>query len=358
MHRLPSPTPAAIVGLIAIALALIVAVVQLAGSSGPNEPTPAPSDAPVGVSPSVRPSPSASEVASSHLAFQRNDDGGFSAEFEISRDGVIEARQIGRGFPNWIYQVGPGVAIRMTDDEGRLHFAPQLTCADPERQADMRAASPSPFDGSDDGSRARYDATLTVTQRGDKVSAELRLQTDMVGWGSASIGWSQAACEDADAGAIDPAEEARLLALIPDVLTIDGFAYTFERSVSATDLADGESGSEVERWSGLESDDLADIRVVFGHTPLDGSSVGQTLIWAFSVGPDATVTADDLLAARRAAMEAQGCIPSEASANLFDCSGSQVALLVHGTTLYEITSPEYAAEALGAAIVAAMGEVR
>ena len=197
-HSAINPTRAfAAVG----ALTLVIAL----GACG-NPPAPDAS-----VEPSVQPSAS---VASSQLAFERKEDGGFSAEFIVhplyedghwARDGALEVRQLGKGYPNWIYQVGPGVAIQMTDEQGRLLFAPRLTCNDPDRQSEMisnRVPAVQP---------GEYDALLTIEESDGTVSADLRL-TGVDGLTKEGqntvIAWTQSACGRRPAASDQPTPSA------------------------------------------------------------------------------------------------------------------------------------------------------
>lgn len=208
--------PAVIFGLIAIVLAGLVAIVRLSS----DQPNPSSSAA---ATASATPAPTAS-VVSSHLSFERNPDGGFSAEFVIHPDGQLEARQVGIGYPEWEYLVAPRVAVRMTDDDGHLLFAPALTCPDPARQAEMPER-----DAFSKIKPGTYNATLTIDEAGEPVSATLKLigvSLNSEEQGNATLSWTQAAC--AEHVAADDTAVGHLIDMLPAQATIGGQPFDWD----------------------------------------------------------------------------------------------------------------------------------
>lgn len=136
--------------------------------------------------------PTAPPLVSSHLDFQRNPGGGFSADLVVHHNGRLEVRQLGVGYANWIYRSSADIAIRMTDGAGRLLFVPVLSCRDRDRQA----RPPDRGEWVKRMSPGSYEVELTIDRHGESVQALLRVDgttftDDQV---SASIGWTYSAC--------------------------------------------------------------------------------------------------------------------------------------------------------------------
>lgn len=290
MQRTSARKGTLIIGLGAVALALLVTIASFLGY-GQSSPRPTP-DPTTAATPVATP-----QVLSDHLAFERDLPGGFRAEFVIHEDGQLEVRQLGVGFPDWRYDVDARVAIHMTDEDGHLLFAPALTCTDADRQAEMRERP----DSIPDLPAGRYDATLTVEQLRD-ADESVRATLELVGTSvlnadrRASIGWSQAACEKVRTGTeLDEATKATLLALIPDQIDVMGETLTFERTVvdlstaDTSTLPDGADFSGVAAVHGIAPGGFAPVTIdayLLFDTALSSDKLHNAVVAAIERSPD------------------------------------------------------------------------
>lgn len=306
--------------------AIVLAVALAACSAGPR-----PSHL------SVTPSAVATaEVASSQLSFERKADGGFTAEFVIHPNGELEARQIGVGYPNWEYQVGPRVAVRMTDDDGRLDFAPALSCPDPSLQAEMPDR-----DQAVELVAGTYDAALTVDQSGEAIEATLTLIGTSLNsdeQGNATLGWVQRACQEEPQPSLSDEEEAQLMAQLPQSLSTPDAEYAF--AATADLITDPGVIADLFPGIDLRGQAVRSARAI----DAEGGAWAQipTLITVYAPGPEASApSVQDLEGAFIASLTADGsCVKRDdvGLSRYFDCGAGQIgyAALIDGGRLYTV----------------------